>query len=278
MAQAPAYTEESTSHFVDVAGVKIHYHEVGKGEPLLAIHGGGPGASGWSNFSPNIPTLSQHFRLLLIDLPQFGKSDPVVIPEASPVYYARTVEGFLRALDIERAHLLGNSLGGTTAMKVAIDYPERVDKLMVMGAPTGRPSNFMPMPTEGIRRLQVGFANPTKETLHDMIKIFVYDASFVTDELLEQRLKAAKNDAILDARRKSSTAQYDVVAELPRIKAKTLLLWGRDDRVVPLDYALTLMYGIPDAHLHVFPRCGHWVQYEGRDAFNRIVIDWIKNQ
>lgn len=278
MTQAPAFTEESTSHFVDAAGVKIHYNELGTGEPLLAIHGGGPGATGWSNFNQNIPELSKHFRLILIDLPQYGQSDPVVINEPSPAYYARSVKNFIDALGIEKLHVLGNSLGGMTGLKFAIEYPERLIKLMIMGAPPGGPSIFTPLPAEGIKRLMAAFENPTKETIHEMIKVFVYDSSFVTDTLLEQRLKAAQNGAILAARKQSNTPPLDLTPDLHRVKAKTLLLWGRDDRFVPIDFALTLLFRLPDAHLHIFPRCGHWVQYEGRDTFNRLVIDWIENQ
>ena len=278
MTQAPEYTEASTSKYIQAGDVRIHYNEVGTGEPLLAIHGGGPGATGWSNFNQNIPELAKHFRLILIDLPQYGKSDPVVIHGPRFSYYANAVKNFVDALGIDTINILGNSLGGATAMKFAIDYPDRIAKLMVMGAPTGGPSIFSPMPAEGIKRLNYAFDHPSKESIHEMIKVFVYDSSFVTDTLLEQRLAAAQNPAILEARAKSTGGLEDLTPDLHKIQAPTLVLWGRDDRFVPLDFALTFIWRIPNAHLHVFPHCGHWVQYEGKDAFNRIVIDWVGNQ
>jgi pimeloyl-ACP methyl ester carboxylesterase len=215
--------------------------------------------------------------VLLIDLPQFGKSAPVVIDEPRGVYYARLVNSFLDALGIEKVHVLGHSMGGSAGLKLAVDYPERVDRLMVIAPHIGVPSSFAPMPSEGIKRLNEVFANPTTTAIHEMMKVLVYDASFVTEKLLEQRLQATKNDAMLEARRKSYAGLYDITPELPKIKAKTLLLWGREDRFIPIDFALTLLARIPAAELHVFPRCGHWVQFDARDAFNHLVVDWLTN-
>ena len=278
MATTAQLTEASTSNYVEAGGIRLHYNEAGTGEPLVAIHGGGPGASGWSNFQQNLPTLTEHFRVLLIDLPQYGKSDAPEIHEPTGTFYARTIKNFIDALGLEKVHILGNSLGGMTAMKFAIDYPDNLGKLMVMGAPTGSASFTQPMPTEGLRRLMEAFDNPTKETMHAMIKVFVDDPSFVTDELLEQRVASATDEKKQTARRNSTGGMGDLTPDLGKIKAKTLILWGRDDRIVPLDFAWQLNFRIPDSHLHVFPHCGHWVQYEGRDAFNRLVIDWVENE
>ena len=185
-------------------------------------------------------------------------------------YNARIVSGLLKQLEIPKAHLVGNSLGGATSARTAIDFPDQVDKLVLMGAGRRRLSYFVPQPPEGIKLLNDVFNNPTREGMERMIRVFVYDSSFLTPELLEQRFRATvDNPAHLEARKKSTAGVEDLSAEPSKIKAKTLLIWGRDDRFVPLDHGLSCLWRIPDAQLHVYSKCGHWAQYEKSDEFNR---------
>jgi pimeloyl-ACP methyl ester carboxylesterase len=278
MATSSTLTEAGTSKYATVDGVKVHYNEAGSGAPVVMLHGGGPGASGWSNFGTNVGPLSERFRVILMDLPGFGKSDPVVVPGPRAAYNARIVSGLLKQLDLPKAHLIGNSLGGATSARTAIDFPDQVDKLVLMGAAGGGVSYFVPQPPEGIKLLNDVFNNPTREGLERMIRVFVYDSSFMTPELLEQRYRATvDNPAHLEARKKSSVGVEDLSAELSRIKAKTLLIWGRDDRFVPLDHGLSALWRIPDAQLHVYSKCGHWAQYEKSDEFNRLVTDFLSH-
>jgi 2-hydroxy-6-oxonona-2,4-dienedioate hydrolase len=195
--------------------------------------------------------------------------------EPRSVGNARAVRDFLDALGIERASLVGNSMGGTTALNFAIDYPERVERIVIMGAPAGGQSWFVPMPTEGIKVLNEVFDNPTVEGMRRLIQLMVFDSSFLTDDLLQERLSTAQNPAHIQARQKSSTAVRDLTRELTGVKAPTLIIHGRDDRVVPLDLSVRLLNGIPDARLHVFGRCGHWAQFEHAAAFNRLVLDFL---
>jgi pimeloyl-ACP methyl ester carboxylesterase len=277
MAATAGLTEEATSRYATVDGVKIHYNEAGSGDAVVMLHGGGPGASGWSNYATNVGPLSERFRVILMDMPGYGKSDPVVITGGRAAFNARIISGLLKQLDIPRAHLIGNSMGGGSVAKTAIDFPDQVNKLVLMGAAGGcGPSYFVPMPPEGIKLLNGVFANPTREGLEAMIKVFVYDSSFLTPELLEQRFRATiDNPAHLEARKKSTPGMEDLSADLPKIQAKTLVIWGRDDRFVPLDHALSFLWRIPDAQLHVYSRCGHWAQYEKSDEFNRLITDFL---
>jgi pimeloyl-ACP methyl ester carboxylesterase len=144
-----------------------------------------------------------------------------------------------------------------------------------MGAPAGGQSWFVPMPTEGIKVLNEVFDNPTVEGMRRLIQLMVFDSSFMTDELLQERLSTAQNPAHIAARQKSSTAVRDLTRELAGVKAPTLIIHGRDDRVVPLDLSVRLLNGIPDARLHVFGKCGHWAQFEQAAAFNRLVLDFL---
>ena len=172
------------------------------------LHGGGPGATAWGNYHRNIDAFAAAHRVLLVDLPQFGRSDSPVLTEDRPLANARILRDFFDAVDIPRVSLIGNSLGGATAIEFAIRYPERVDKLVLMGAGGGGPSLFGVVPTEGDRVLRENFQNPTFESMRGLIQVMVYDASFLTDELVQQRLESALNPAHRAARDAQIAASY----------------------------------------------------------------------
>src|SRR5437667_7950463 len=108
----------------------LHYHEAGTGAPLVLLHGGGPGASAWSNWKQNLAPFAAHFRVLAVDQPGYGRSDKPVIKGGMWEFYARAVRGLLDELGLEQAHFIGNSLGGGTTLKFALDYPDRPDRLV----------------------------------------------------------------------------------------------------------------------------------------------------
>lgn len=277
---AEGLTDEGTSRFVDAGSVRVHYNEAGSGVPVVFIHGGGPGASGWNNWFPNIGPISQEFRVLLIDKPGWGKSSPVVIEEPRFQFNARVLRDMLDALGIEKAHLVGNSMGGGTAAKFAVDYPERIGKLVLMGSAGGGPSLFFPGPPEGIKVIWDVWADPTVENFEKMVKVFCYDSSFATPELLQRRVDGIlATPEHLEARAKTKPQflrPNDLTPELHRIAAETLVIWGRDDRFEALDTALKFIRYIPNADLIVYTRCGHWAQYEQSAKFNRDLLAFLK--
>ncbi len=272
-------TEESTSRYAQAGDVRMHYNEAGTGEAVIMVHGGGPGASGWSNYVQNVGPLSERFHVLLVDLPGFGKSDPVVMHELRNRVNATALRDLLDALGIEKANVVGNSMGAASSATFAIMYPERINKLVLMGGASGAGrSLFQPLPLEGIKRLNEAFNDPTMDTFRRMIEVFVYDSSFMTDELLQQRLKATlDHPEHLEARKKSTGGMEDLTPLLHAITAKTLVIWGRDDRFASLDRVLHYLWHIPDAQLHLFSRCGHWVQYEKAEEFSRLVFDFLSH-
>lgn len=262
--------------------MNIHYNDAGSGETVFMLHGGGPGASGWSNYSKNIgPFVAAGYRVILIDSPGFGRSDPIVVDEPRDIPNAAAVKGLMDVLEIEKAHLIGNSMGGASSMRFALNYPDRLGRLILMGPGGCGQSLMVPQPLEGIKHLANLFANPSLEALKRMIDVFVYDRAAVTDDLIQGRFEAMmRNDGIhlknwVLSRPKA--AHPDLSPRFPEIKAKTLCIWGRDDRFLPLDHGLRLVFGIPDSRLHVIARCGHWAQWEHADEFNRLVIDFLKH-
>lgn len=286
--QMNQYTESTTSRFAKInekgfEDFQVHFNEAGDGEAVIMLHGGGPGAGGWSNYSRNLgPLVQAGYRVILKDSPGFNKSDPVVMDEQRGLVNARAVKGLMDALNIEKAHLVGNSMGGATALNFAIEYPERIGKLILMGPGGLGSSLFSAMPMEGIKLLFKLYAEPTLENLKQMLSVFVFDQTQITDELIEGRWRAIQHNQVhlrnfLVSTQRVPLSAWDVTSRLGEIKAETLVIWGRDDRFVPLDHGLKLAWHIHDARLHVLPRCGHWAQWEHAEEFNRLLIDFLQH-
>ena len=276
-----AHTEAGTSKFVQAGKVRVHYNEAGAGDPLVLIHGGGPGATGWSNYQRNVEELSKHFRCIMIDLPGFGKTDKVRPDTGLFAFFAEVIRDMLNELKIDKAHFIGNSLGGGTALKFALDYPDRAGRLVLMG-PGGSVPLFTPWPSEGIKHL-FGFyegEGPTMAKLKAFIDVMVVDKSELTEELYQQRFKSATDPETVKnpplRMRKGMPLEELWKENLAGLKHDVLLIWGREDRVIPLDMSLFLLNRIQKAQLHVFPNCGHWAQWEKAPEFNRIVSGFIK--
>ena len=281
-------TEATTSRFATVKEgeleLKVHYNDTGgDGEVVVMLHGSGAGASGWANFHRNIdPLVAAGYRVILLDCPGWGKSDTIVNTGSRSELNARILKGVIDGLKITRIHIVGNSMGGHSTVAFALANPECVGKLVLMGGGTGGPSLYAPMPTEGIKLLNGVYREPTLENLKKMLNIFVFDPGSLTEDLMKQRLDniLARRDHLenfvksLEANPKQFT---DYGPRLSEIAAQTLVIWGRDDRFVPMDTGLKLIAGIPNAQMHIFNRCGHWAQWEHADTFNRMVIDFLSH-
>ena len=283
-----ALNETDSSRLVRIQegelALQLHYNDFGQGEEtVIMLHGSGPGASGWANFHRNVqPLVDAGYRVILMDCPGWSKSDPIVCTGSRSELNARALKGLMDALGIARAHLVGNSMGGHSANAFALNYPERVGKLVLMGGGTGGPSQSVPMPTEGIKLIGALYRDPTVENLKRMMNVFVYDASSLTEELYQQRLTniLARRDHLENFVKSlaANPRQFtDFGPRLADITAPTLIIWGRDDRFVPLDVGLRLLWGMPNAQLHVFNRCGHWAQWEHAEQFNRMVLDFLQH-
>lgn len=285
----PSFDEASTSRFITIkeAGqsLRLHYNDVGPtdGEAVVMLHGSGPGASGWANFNRNIePLVAAGYRVLLLDCPGWSKSDPIVCTGSRSDLNARALLGLMEGLGLRRAHLVGNSMGAHSAVAFALAQPGRIGKLVLMGGGASGPSAFVPMPAEGIKLIGALYREPTIENLKRMMNVFVYDTSALTEALFQARLDnmLARRDH-LENFVKSSQAnpkQFpDQCHRLGEIAAQSLVIWGRDDRFLPLDLGLRLVWGLPNAELHIFSRCGHWAQWEHAEKFNRLVLDFLQH-
>ncbi len=275
------FSYEATSKSFAADHGTIHYHEAGSGPNLFLIHGSGPGVTGWANYEGNLPVFAEHFRCVIIDLPGYGKSDPI---EGDPIGGCVTAcLALMNELGMDSASIIGNSLGGIVGSQIAAHFPDRVNKFVTIG---GIGMNiFSPFPGEGLNLLVEFTEDPTRERLEQWLRSMVFDPALVTEELIEQRYKQALDPVTMaTSKQLYSRASINATAEMFRgenahlriahltsIKAPTLITWGRDDRVTPMDIALLPMRLIPNAELHVFPQCGHWNMIERKVEFESAV-------
>ena len=282
-----AHAETDLREQATPAGV-LRYYDVGDGPALLFLHGSGPGVTGWRNFRGVLPAFAERYRCLILEFPGFGVSDDF---GGHPMITAQSaVVPFLDALGVDRVDIVGNSMGGGVGINFAINNPDRIARLVTIG---GIGTNiFSPGPSEGIRLLQEFTEEPTRQRLVDWLNSMVYDQSLVTEELIDERWRLATDPETLKAARrmygKAAFAQMMAFmrssdaplpwAQMHKVAAPTLLTWGRDDRVSPLDMALIPMRTIPNAELHVFPNCGHWAMIEAKAAFESAVLAFLARE
>ena len=275
-------TEESTSKHVEAAGINVHYHDVGEGDiPIIMLHGGGPGATGWSNYAPkNLRAIAERHRVILMDQPGFGGTDlpPTNVPRGQ--FFATCFLEFLDKLGIKKATLVGNSMGAANAVNFSIAHEERVEKLVLIGG-IGGTNIISHEPTEGTKIIDEAYDNPTVENFRRFFNMMLYDASSIGDDVLQARVDAALQrrhqlEARVEAsRRFGMGTRRDNSEALSKLGVKTLVFFGRNDRVSTVEAALRAVTLIPDSRLVIFSHCAHWVQYERGEAFNGMLLEFL---
>ena len=274
------------SRSVTVGQRQIHVTELGSGPAVLMLHGGGPGASGMSNYSRNVAALAAAgFRVLVPDLPGYGQSSKGVDTADPFGDLATTMLGLLDALDIPRAHVVGNSLGGACALRMALEQPARVGRLVLMG-PGGVGISTAP-PTDGLKRLLGYYAGegPTLEKLRAFIcGDLVYDASAITDDVLRERFESSiqpevlANPPLRAPKDIEAFKRLDVLLDprLPKLNNPTLVIWGAEDRVNLPTGAAALQQKMPACDVMLLSRTGHWAQWERASEFNGRVAAYLR--
>jgi 2-hydroxy-6-oxonona-2,4-dienedioate hydrolase/4,5:9,10-diseco-3-hydroxy-5,9,17-trioxoandrosta-1(10),2-diene-4-oate hydrolase len=269
---------EPAGTFVEAGGVRLHYHELGRGDPVICLHGAGPGASAWSNFKANVDAFAAHHRTLLVDLPQYGRSEKVVITGGRLTFTGRVLDAFMDQLGIPSAHFVGNSMGGQVALKMAIETPRRIRRIAVLGASPISFSALTPLPVEGVRLIQSyyrGGGGPTRTKMRALMETLVSTPATITDEMVEERYAASAEPEVVALFTKTPPQNEDLFTDLVKVAAPTLVLWGQDDRFGALEVGLLLVKRLQNARLIVFPRCGHWAHVERAEEFNHYVLDFF---
>lgn len=274
-------TYESTTRIVRTPDYEIQINEAGEGHPVLLIHGTGPGATGWSNFAPNIGPLSERFRVIAVTMPGWGESSPQSVQ--SGFDQGEAVKQLLDALGIERAAIVGNSMGGGVGIIMTARWPERVSHLVTMGSGVWGVNVLSPAGmTEGFKVLVETYQDPSPENFKRLVQVMCFDPAFATDELAAQRSKAALahpehlRDWLERAKVGLGQEAFMSAAEaLPTSAVPALVIHGRDDRTVHWEISLRAMSMIQDSRMVLLNRCGHWAQLEHAAEFNRLVTEFV---
>jgi 4,5:9,10-diseco-3-hydroxy-5,9,17-trioxoandrosta-1(10),2-diene-4-oate hydrolase len=274
---------------ITVAGKTMFVAEAGDGPPVVMLHGGGPGASGVSNYSRNIDALAAHFRVIVPDLPGYGRSAKGVDQRDPFGYLADMIRDLLDEIGVDTAHLIGNSYGGAAALRLALDTPHRVDKLVLMGP--GGIGTTRGVPTAGLNSLlsYYGGDGPSRGKLEAFIRTYlVYDGASVPDELIDLRYAASLDPEVManpPLQRPSGPTvlrtlwRMDLTRDrrLKHLATSTLVLWGRDDKVNRPAGGPMLVNLMPNAQLVMTSHTGHWMQWERADLFNRLVTEFLSS-
>ena len=257
-------------------GIQTNYHEHGQGEPVLLIHGSGPGVTGWANWRLTIPALAEKFRVIAPDIVGFGYTERPVDVQYNMETWLNHILGFMDALGIEKAHVIGNSFGGGLALAMAIRVPHRVGRLVLMGS-AGLPFTL----TDGLDRVW-GYT-PSIDNMRGLLDLFAFDRNRVTDDLARMRYEASIRPGIQEAfaqmfpapRQNGVNGLASNEVAIKALPHSTMIVHGREDKVIPLASSYELFSMIQNAQIHVFGQCGHWTQIEHAERFNKLISDFF---
>jgi 2-hydroxymuconate-semialdehyde hydrolase len=261
---------------VKTGSFQTNCHDVGSGDPVVFIHGSGPGVTAWANWRLVIPELSKTLRVIAPDMVGFGYTDRPAGIVYTKETWVHQLKDLLDTLSIERIDLVGNSFGGAISLAFAILYPERVRKIVLMGS-----AGTYWKVTDGLAAVW-GY-EPSIEAMRKLLDIFAFDRTLVTDELAKLRFEASIQPGFQEAFAAMFPPPHQrwldaLASEDPALQAlphETLIFHGREDKVVPLESSLRLHHLIPRSQLHVFGQCGHWTQIEKTADFIRLVKGFL---
>ncbi|WP_372724781.1 alpha/beta fold hydrolase, partial [Immundisolibacter sp.] len=258
-------------------GNTLHYHDIGQGEPVIFLHGGGQGAGGWTNWQHNLQVFADAgYRAIAPDALGYGLSSK---PADGNFDFETLMECLIKLFDhlkLDKVTLVGNSMGGAMSIRFSQDFLPRVKKLVVMGpGGIGPMERYLAMPAiqmlKALGQEEGGFS---KDKLRRFLEFMAYSAADVTDQLVDERYEVAVTQpprvfqtlSIGDLR-----PRLNILKNLP-----TMVLWGRDDRACPVESGMEIMQECDNARMIVFSQCGHWVQYEKAKLFNKLCLDFLK--
>lgn len=265
---------------LDLGDMQVNYHDQGEGRPVILLHGSGAGVTAWANWRNAIPMLSEFRRVLAPDLVGFGYTECADDYEYEHMAsWISQIIRFMDALDIEQADFIGNSFGGSLSLALAVNHPERVGRMVLMGS-GGQPFTV----SENLMKLW-GY-KPSMTAMKEILGIMAFDQSIATDELAELRYNATMRPGFQERFERVFPQPYQrwadkqVVSDqdLAGIEQQVLIVHGRDDRVVPVTVSESLFRKIPNAQMHLFGNCGHWTQIEQGPRFNHLVLQFLQEE
>jgi 2-hydroxy-6-oxo-octa-2,4-dienoate hydrolase len=273
------HSDDQLSQYADAGGIRTHYLHAGNGPALILLHGSGPGVSARTNWAKLFPQLAQNFSVYAPDMAGFGHTERKVDATYNIKAWVKHLLDFMNAVGIADAHLVGNSFGGSLAIAAASFAPARFGRIVLMGTPCGP---FMMTPG-----LRAGWDYQSSlESMRAIMKLFPYDQAIVTDQMVTERyetslIKGAQEGLRQLLAKPNEDGTPTQLSGMPetvaaKLTQPVLILHGREDRVIPVELGLRLLNAIPDAQIHIFGHCGHWVQAERPQQFLDLVIDHLQ--
>ena len=265
-----------------IRNITIHYLVAGTGPPVLLVHGLGGSVNFWK---PNIEPLSEFYRAFALDLPGHGLSDKSDFP-FSPDYVTELIASLLDSEGVQSASVIGRSMGGLISIAFALAYSQRVDKLVIVDSGgLGTDLHWL------LRLLTVPLlgeimATPTRIGTKILFRKLFYDPRFAESELAEIIYQERKTHGFKKALLAATRAGVDLhgqrksiimLGRISNIKSPTMIIWGEQDRIIPVAHAHAAHKLIHGSSLHIFSHCGHCPQIEKADDFNRLVLHFLRS-
>ena len=273
------------SQFANGGAGRMRYVELGTGDPVIFLHGGGPGCSGWSDFRLNASRFSERFRCIFVDLLQFGWSDTPRISGPNLTFHAESLVRFMDDLGLRSASFVCQSFGGSVALRLAIDAPERVRRIVLTGS---QPMQGVYQPLrmrepEGVHIVPSYFADPSPAAMEHLMARYCWYRPEAIDEpirtqIIEERFEMSTRSQVLDLVRNTNWRgmPQHLEGELDGNHAPTLIVWGQHDWWGGLDVPLYMMQRMQEAYIYVLPACGHYLQQERPEMYARLAIDFLE--
>ncbi len=271
-----SHSDPEIGKSVMAAGLKTNYLEAGEGEPVILIHGSGPGVTAYANWRLTIPVLAQKYRVLAPDIAGFGYTERKPDQQYDLDFWVRHLTEWMDAVGVKKARFVGNSFGGALTVAIAARQPQRVERFVLMGA-AGVDFELTPA-LEAVWGYE-----PSIENMRKVVMSFAYDAAMMTDDLVRSRYEASVRPGYQESfsRMFAAPRQRHIQAlatpedDIRKITQPALILHGRDDAVVPPSNSLKFHSLLKNSDLHMFGKCGHWTQIERKDDFTRLVLDFF---
>ncbi|MBV2205696.1 MAG: alpha/beta fold hydrolase [Pseudomonas sp.] len=253
------------------------YLEAGSGQPLVLIHGGGPGADSYGNWRGCLPILAEQFHVYAYDMVGFGRSDA---PDPQGFEYsmdarARQLIDFIDALGLSGVNVIGNSMGGATVLGAAMQRPDLIGNMVLMGS-AGLTRELSPVigklmhydfTLDGMRQIATALAYPGYQVSEDMLK-YRYELTLQENT---RRGTAATQSWV-----KSNGGLFYEEECIAAVKTRTLVFHGKNDQVVPLGHAYRFLELLENSHGYILPKCGHWAMMEHPEVFSRVCIEFFR--
>lgn len=269
--------------YIKVGNINTRFWAAGdKGTVVVLVHGLGGSIENWVY---NINALAQYHRVYAVDLMGFGRAEKTPLTHDLNVL-VRFINDFMKTQSVEKASLVGNSLGGGLVLQVAIEFPGKVEKLVLVdNAGMGR-AVMIDFKVASLPLIGEFLTRPSRKGTARLWGKIVYDSSLVTDELVEegygliaqpgaQKALLATLRAGINLLGQRTDLTGPLVSKLGKITVPTLVTWGQQDRILPLAHAYIAREKIPHARLHIFDHCGHMPQLEHPEEFNKLVLDFL---